>query len=300
MTLPIDTTIKKDNCIGCGNCVKVCIKDAIEVIDGKAEVVGEESLGCDHCVAACPTGCIEIGFVSDEALKFVTLSGADKYLKPGEFDTSNLVNLMRSRRSCRNYKEKQVSLDVLEDLVKVGITAPSATNSQLWTFTILQNRQKVLDLGTACLGYFKGLNKMAEKAHMRFIAKIFMKDILAQYYENYYQSVKEAVDLFENEKVDRLFHGAPAAILVGSEPGASCPVEDAMLASQNIMLAAHSMGLGTCLIGFAVEAIKHKPLIKETMNIPSKEKIHSVIAIGYPDEKFLKPTRRKKIVPKIV
>ena len=39
---------------------------------------------------------------------------------------------------------------------------------------------------------------------------------------------------------------------VATAPGASSPKEDALLASQNILLAAHAMGLGTCLIGFAV------------------------------------------------
>jgi len=300
MNLQVDTTINVESCIGCGNCVKVCIKDALSIVDGKAKVTGEETLGCDHCVAACPVDCVDIGFVDDDALQFETLEDADKYLKPGEFDTDGLVNLMRSRRSCRNYKEKQVPLSVLKDLVKIGITAPSATNSQLWTFTIVPERKKVLEFGTACLGFFKKLNSMAEKPHLRFVAKIFKKDVLNEYWNNYYASVKESVDQFEKDGTDRLFHNAQAAIIVGSEPGASCPLEDAMLATQNILLAAHSMGLGTCLIGFAVEAIKNQPSIKADLKIPAKEKVHAVIALGYPDEKFYRPTRRKRVVPRVV
>ena len=56
--------------------------------------------------------------------------------------------------------------------------------------------------------------------------------------ENFPKSVK-----------DQLFHGSTAAILTGSNPGVSCPAEDAPLATQNILLAAHSIGLGSCLIG---------------------------------------------------
>ena len=141
---------------------------------------------------------------------------------------------------------------------------------------------------------------MAEKPHMRFIAKLFKKDVLNEYWNNYYASVKESVDQFEKDGTDRLFHNATAAIIVGSEPGASCPLEDAMLATQNILLAAHSMGLGTCLIGFAVEAIKNQPTIKKGLKIPASEKVHAVIALGYPDEKFYRPTRRKRIAPRIV
>jgi nitroreductase len=93
---------------------------------------------------------------------------------------------------------------------------------------------------------------------------------------------------------DRLFHGATAAIIVGSKPGASCPTEDALLATQNILLAAHSMGLGSCLIGFAVSALKESPAIKSSIGIPDDETVYSVIALGYPDESYEAVAGRKK------
>ncbi|MCU0580898.1 MAG: nitroreductase family protein, partial [Syntrophales bacterium] len=85
---------------------------------------------------------------------------------------------------------------------------------------------------------------------------------------------------------DRVFHGAPSGIIVSSSPGASCPAEDALLATQSILLGAHSMGLGTCLIGFAVEAIKRDPAIQNFLEIPQEETVYSVIAIGYPAFKY--------------
>lgn len=93
---------------------------------------------------------------------------------------------------------------------------------------------------------------------------------------------------------DRLFHGATAAIIVGSKPGASCPTEDALLATQNILLAAHSMGLGSCLVGFAVSTLKESPAIKRSIGIPDDETVYSVIALGYPDESYEAVAGRKK------
>ena len=72
-------------------------------------------------------------------------------------------------------------------------------------------------------------------------------------------------------------------------------MEDAMLATQNILLAAHSMGLGTCLIGFAVEAIQYDRSIQKFLAIPASETVCSVIAIGYPEEKYESLTGRKKV-----
>ncbi|MEZ4578721.1 MAG: nitroreductase family protein [Desulfobacterales bacterium] len=51
------------------------------------------------------------------------------------------------RRSCRNYKETPVPASVLEDLVRIGITAPSGTNSQMWTFTPCRTDRRFSPLG---------------------------------------------------------------------------------------------------------------------------------------------------------
>jgi nitroreductase len=69
-----------------------------------------------------------------------------------------------------------------------------------------------------------------------------------------------------------------------------------MLATQNILLAAHSMGLGSCLIGFAVEAMRNDPTIKPFIKITDKETVYAVIALGYPDEEYQGLTGRKKVV----
>jgi nitroreductase len=163
-----------------------------------------------------------------------------------------LVQLMASRRSCRNFTDQPVERDVLEDLIKIGITAPSGTNSQSWTFTILPTRKAVTTLAEHIASFFGRLNTAAERTLFRLFLKLIGKGELDAYYRGYYQKVKEALEEWHESGKDRLFHGSTAAILVGSKPGASCPAEDSLLATQNILLAAHSMGLGSCLIGYAV------------------------------------------------
>ncbi|MBM4372879.1 MAG: nitroreductase family protein, partial [Deltaproteobacteria bacterium] len=90
-----------------------------------------------------------------------------------------------------------------------------------------------------------------------------------------------------------------AVILVGSSPGASCPAEDALLASQNILLAAHAMGYGTCLIGFVVEAMRSDPRIARVLGIPREERVHAVIALGRSAERYRRAAGRRKVVPRV-
>ncbi|MEK6655034.1 MAG: nitroreductase family protein, partial [Thermodesulfobacteriota bacterium] len=146
----------------------------------------------------------------------------------------------------------QLDRALLADLVKIGATAPSGTNSQMWTFTILPARESVTALGDQVAMFFKRINNLSEIYWLRNALRFIGKPELDHYYRDYHQSVSEALTERENSGEDRLFHGATAAIVVGSRPEGSTLKEDALLATQNILLAAHSMGLGTCLIGFAV------------------------------------------------
>jgi hypothetical protein len=60
------------------------------------------------------------------------------------------------------------------------------------------------------------------------------------------------------------------------------------------------MGLGSCLVGFAVEAIRREPRIRRRLEIVDDEQIYSVIALGYPAVAYLRPANRKVVVPRIL
>ncbi len=286
------TTVDPDLCVGCGRCVAECPRDTLELIDGKAVATGENSMGCDHCAAVCPEGAIDVGFVDGDFTALRTLDVVDTWLPHGEYPTEELVRLMRSRRSCRQFESTPVPLGVLQDLVRIGMSAPSGTNSQQWAFTIVPDRAALETLGDGVLGFFRKLNKMVEKRGARLASRFMKGDPLNTYRSTYYERIRDGIREYDEQGTDLLFRGAPAAIIVGSEPGASTPVEDALLASQNILLAAHAMGYGTCLVGFAVAAMTKKPRIKQIVGIPRDEKVHAVIVVGRPAHSFERVTRR--------
>ncbi len=292
----VTTVIDAEKCIGCELCVKVCPSNTISMQDDKARVTGERSLQCGHCMAVCPVAAVRVDAIDAQSLTFKSFELKSRWLAPGDFDTAHLVQLMASRRSCRNYTDQGVERTLLEDMVKIGTQAPSGTNSQKWTFTILPNRAAVDAFGQRIGAFFKKLNQLAENRLVCKALKLIGKPALDNYYRDYYQSVAEALQEWELYGRDRLFHGAPAVIVVATQPGASCPTEDALLATQNMLLAAHSMGLGTCLIGFAVEAMNKDAGIQQFLKIPAEETICSVIAIGYPDEDYEGLTGRKKVL----
>ena len=296
----VTTVIDRERCIGCGACVQVCPSQTLEMQDGKAAVTGDRSLGCGQCAAVCPVEAVRVEALDPQSFRFHTFACRGDWLPYGAFDTGELVRLMASRRSCRSYDQRGLDRALLEDLVRIGTTAPSGTNNQAWTFTVLPTRAAVMDLGNAVGAFFKRLNRIAEKPWLRYGLRLIGRPELANYYRDYYRSVAQGLNDWEERGRDRLFHGAPAVIVVGSALGGSCPAEDALLATQNILLGAHALGLGTCLIGFAVSAMQKDARIKDLLKIPRTENVYAVIAVGHPAVTYQRLTGRRKAVVRFV
>jgi nitroreductase/NAD-dependent dihydropyrimidine dehydrogenase PreA subunit len=293
MAQAVATVIDREKCVGCGQCVRVCPSRTLALVEGKAAVVGDRSLQCGHCQAVCPTGAARVTSLDPDMSAFASFSADTRWLAPGQADPAQLLRLMGSRRSCRNYQDRAVPRDLLLDLVKAGVSAPSGTNCQAWTFTILPTRADVLGLAQGVGDFFAELNRLAGRAWLRRGLALLGRGELARYHREHAQSVGEALAEWRATGRERLFHGATAAIIVGSAPGASCPAEDALLASGHILLAAHALGLGACLVGFVVEALRRRPDLARQAGLAAGETAHAVIALGWPDESYARVAGRK-------
>ncbi len=282
-------------CTGCGLCAGVCPSRALGVEGEKARFAGG-CIGCGHCAAVCPAGAVTPPDGDGWAEAFASFAPSGAVIRPGGVSPGALVDLLRSRRSCRRYAARGVSGAVLEDLVRAAVTAPSGTNSQAWTFTVLTSRAAVLALGEGVAEFFRRLNRLAGNAFLRRILGFFGRKELEAYFREHYAGVRAALDEWDRDGTDRLFHGATAAILIGSRPGASCPAEDALLAAQNMLLTAHAMGLGTCLVGYAVEALRRDSRVRAAAGVPDDEPVHAVVALGWPEVSFLRQTTRRRPV----
>lgn len=291
ITVNIDPSL----CTGCGACVKACPAETLQLDDGKARATGPHCMACAHCAAICPADAVSVGALDKEASIFATFKTQEAWMPYGSPDIGELVWLMRSRRSCRHFQEKAVDRALLEDLAKIGVSAPSGTNGQPWTFTVLPSRKSVVAFCAHIGDFFARLNRHAANPFLRHVLRMAGKPDLDHYYRRYFRMVQGILEEWKNTGRERLFHGAPALIVIATKPGASTPAEDALLASQNILLAAHAMGLGTCLIGFAVAAMRRDPTLQQRIGIPANETVHAVIALGHPEDNFVRCAGRKPI-----
>jgi nitroreductase len=268
--------------------VAVCPYDSLEVVDGKVRICSDKSMHCGQCQAVCAFDAITVDDIVRPVPATIT----------GNQDAETLFKIIQMRRSCRDYKDKPVSREALEDLVTYGLWAPSGTNAQKWAFTVLPNRDAVIAFAQSIANFYRKINRQAENPFLRGFTKLFKKDVLGRYYRRYYTQIRDGLKRWDEEGFDLLFHGATAAIVVSVDRRASCAHDDAIHAAQNIVLGAHAMGLGSCLIGFAIEAMKRDPSIAAMLNIPDGHAAYSVVALGHPKYKYPNPSGRLAVAPR--
>ena len=179
---------------------------------------------------------------------FLAMMGVLALAAQSEYDNEVINNIM-ARRSVRKYLDKPVEHNKLEAIVKAGINAPSAMNRQNWAVRVIEDYKLIADVSEA----FKQENP----------------------------GMVERDPNFKN-----MFRNAPNLICVCAPSDGNFNL-DAGLLGENMMLAAQSLGLGTCIqtgpVRFLLTNEKAKPFL-EALDIPEGYKLLYVIAVGYPDE----------------
>jgi nitroreductase len=199
-----------------------------------------------------------------------------------------IEEIFYSRRSIRKFKTTKPSRELIQSLIEIGITAPSASNHQPWKFFIVED-QVLLQKMVAAVKL--QLNLFSKKIEPEFLNK-FM-----EYGENYFIRFGEApyviVPAFRNMpgltqmSNDLNIEEKQIAELLEFKSS----IISTSLAIQNILLYANQIGLGTsCMTG----PLLAEKQIKELVGIPECWGLAGLIPVGYPDE-IPEKTNRKSI-----
>ncbi len=138
---------------------------------------------------------------------------------------NDTIRSIKGRRSIRRYQDKQIEDRDLQLILEAAAYAPSGSNNQSWLFTAIQNRD-LLDT----------LNGMVRRAFLEMDLD-----------ENAYPAKIAAKRMAKSDKYNFYYH-APTLIVVSNAANYANAMADCSCALQNIFLAAHSLGLGSCWI----------------------------------------------------
>lgn len=164
-------------------------------------------------------------------------------------------DVVYGRRSVRDYLPAPVSEADLIYVIEAATQAPNPMNEQPWAFTVIRDQQMLDRVSRQAKAYVL--------EHSAFgVRPSPFRDQLAQ-------------------PGFQIFYHAPALILISTVYETPFSNETAALAAQNLMLAAHARGLGTCWIGFAQHWIATNDG-KTALRLPAHYHPVAPVVIGHP------------------
>jgi len=173
---------------------------------------------------------------------------------------NDILEAIKSRRAIRSYEDKPVPESAIKTMLEAATYAPSAINIQPWKFTIITSKAEM-----------KRLSDLAKASLLRTLPDVG----------------KEALSGLRKRLADPLyniFYDAPLLIFVCGLKG-RYDIYGCSMAAQNMMLAAYSLGIGSCWIGTAVALAKESE-IKAELGVPEDHEVHAAIIFGYPRNGF--------------
>lgn len=258
-------TIDKETCTKCALCTTQC-----NIILGKEGSyprqlpnTDEFCMRCGHCVAVCPTGSL-----THKEMPAVQTPRVDKKL---DISFEQCAQLIKSRRSIRNYKDKAVPKEEIERIIDVARFAPTGHNNQDVRWLVINDRAYVDKLRKIGWEWLRAMMKNNPQMAAMFAGVVQMLD--------------RGKDMF--------IQGAPAVVVAyGNKDNPMCAT-DCAIALSYFDLAAKSAGLGCCWAGFFYMcAGSYSDMIK-AVGLPEGTTPYGALMVGYPDVKYQRIPGRK-------
>lgn len=307
--------LENDKCTGCGRCVKSCPIQLLMIDENKKARPNERydhfrCIVCQNCAAACPEDAITIEgdyrvkegfwknydlFNGGKTLPDPLCLGNGTAYEEYKDKLTETEKIIYERRSIRLYRKKPVSKELVHRVIEAGRFAPSAGNNQPWKFIAITNRDMIEDIDLKC------------KKNVRLYPKMLMphewidkkvpgdKNARPQKWQKYLhyalsrftpgdvdQRVLGGINTISSDPEFRTFFRAPALIIIAKDArGIGSPDLDLGICGQNMVLAAHSLGLGTCWVSLIKGITFDRKFVKETLGIEYPFKILTSLTLGY-------------------
>ena len=273
--------INHDTCDTCRKCVQVC-PAGILVQEKKKEPIGvehmENCIVCGHCADACPTGSLQHSAFPPETIHPIDYSRMPT--------PEQVMLLIKSRRSNRALSSKAVPQEKLEQIIEAARYAPTASNRQQVSCTVITDPDTLRHIGDFTINVFDG----AARKLMNPVVKCLFRPFLRQAYQ--YLPTLQRLKQRHEDGYDPILRKATALILFHTPASCHFGCEDSNLAYQNASLMAQSLGVAQIYMGYVIRAIEKDRNGTFSRITGTDEKIHAIMALGIPLFRYLNYTER--------
>ena len=197
--------------------------------------------------------------------------------------------VIMERRSIRKYKKDPVPESLIRRILEAGRFAPSAGNQQPWKFVVINSREIIdameKDATRVAKFFMFWFNYTDSTGIVRFIRKFLAHTFAFRLFANELHPAPFVAMVEASKGRTKFWHDAPVVILILEDKrGVSSPPVDIGVAGQNMVIAAHSLGVGTCWVGFC-KLLTYLPYWKKRLGATYPYRLRESITLGFPASK---------------
>jgi nitroreductase/Pyruvate/2-oxoacid:ferredoxin oxidoreductase delta subunit len=281
--------VDEEKCTGCGNCVQACPCACIEVIDEKVRMIeGMACMSCSACVAHCEKDAVSMqGFYNVEEGLFRTMLYHPEDGFPKVPDVEGIEGLtpveevIYNRRSNRIFSKKPVPDELVRRVIEAGRFAPSHGNNEPWSFIVINDREEMDKIANMMDPLYRMLRWFYFSGKTNPITRMMLS--VSSFVAPPMMDQRAMTGGAAIVKPKDVFCGAPCIVyILGDKRGINNMYVDVGICGQNMILAAHSLGLVTCWMSFAGVGAKMLPWVKRHLGIKWPYVPVTAIVLGYP------------------
>ncbi len=243
----MEIVVNAATCIRCGHCADACPSRIFTQARANEEIRLENTescIVCGHCAAVCPVGAVEHPDFTEGKVHPV-----DYGRMPSPEQVMTLIN---ARRSNRAFSGRPIPEASLTAIVEAAHRAPTASNMQQVSFTLVASPDGLKAVSAFTIGVFAGVKKLLSNPLLRPVLKPLMPGL--------YRMIPafERLQACWNQGDDLILRRATAVLLIHTPSKSRFGAEDANLAYQNASLMAEALGVAHFYTGFVLAATRQK------------------------------------------
>jgi len=271
-----EISIDRNLCTLCGICVEVC-KGGPLVIENEQLTVRLDGLfgciACGGCVAFCPTGAIQVSgrdLFPQDILSFDDKSADSPY--------GSLQQLLLSRRSSRSFLDRDVEPGIVQKILDSASTSPMGLPPSNVGVLVFSGQKAVHALQQDLVKELPKMMLFLTPFTIALMRPFISKDQFEMYRGFVIPSARAFLEK-DAEGEDWILYNAPLAFyFFGDE---NCDTGDPIVAASCAMFAAESLGLGTCMLGFAPYLFQYSPKLRKKYALPARLLPGIMLICGY-------------------
>jgi nitroreductase/NAD-dependent dihydropyrimidine dehydrogenase PreA subunit len=256
-------TIDLSKCRACGLCTETCPIGVFQRNEKKPPQINAAMenycIRCGHCAAICSNKALTPSWV-------ISPEGLANTMRMNDTILAHVEATIKGRRSVREYTDKSIENATIERLIEVARYAPTAGNTQLVHWLVVNGRNQVRDIAEHTINW----------------AKEQMATLSSSPEGEFFASLANAWAA----GFDPICRGATALVATYSPPGAMMSTINCTLAIGYFDLLAHAANLGTCWAGFVLMALEKWQPLKDALGLEPDQIISGMLMLGVPKYKY--------------